>query len=51
MISPGKIGQAFTVTELYDETGAALESAPHPGEIFYCRVPFPVQEGDIIRAG
>ena len=49
IISPHKTGRQFTVTELYNEKGEALESAPHPSEIFYCRVPFEVSEGDIMR--
>ncbi len=50
IISPGKIGRGFKVTELYNEDGEAIESAPHPSMIFYARVPFEVKEGDIIRA-
>ena len=51
MISPRKIGRAFTVVELYDETGAPIESAPHPSMKFFARVPFAVSAGDIMRAG
>ena len=51
VISPGKIGRAFTVTELYSEKGEAIESAPHPGMVFFARVPFEVNGGDIMRAG
>ena len=50
LISPGKIGKGFTVTELYGANGAPLESAPHPSMIYWCRVPFEVKEGDILRA-
>ena len=39
------------ITELYDETGAPIESAPHPLMIFYARLPFAAAEGDILRAG
>ena len=49
IISPGKVGAAFTVTALYDENGAPIESAPHPGQKFFCRVPFAVKPGDIMR--
>ena len=49
MISPSKIGRGFDVTELYLPDGAATESAPHPSMIFWCRVPFEVKEGDIMR--
>ena len=51
VISPGCVGKGFTVTELYDEKGNAIESAPHPNMKFYVRVPFAVTEGDIMRSG
>lgn len=51
VISPGRIGRAFTVTELYSENGEPLESAPHPRMVFFTRVPFDVSGGDIMRAG
>ncbi|MBQ8311418.1 MAG: U32 family peptidase [Clostridia bacterium] len=50
MISPGKIGRGFAVQELYAPDGSALESTPHPSMIYWCRVPFDVCEGDIMRA-
>ena len=49
MISPSKIGNPLTVNELYLPNGNAVESAPHPSMIFWCRVPFEVREGDIMR--
>lgn len=51
VISPRRIGKPFEVTELYSVTGEAIESAPHPSMIFWCRVPFEVSEGDIMRSG
>lgn len=51
VISPGKIGRGFDVRELYAQDGTALSSAPHPSMIFWCRVPFEIREGDIMRAG
>ena len=51
IISPGKLGKAFTVTELYSEKGEAISSAPHPSMKFYVRVPFDVLSGDIMRSG
>ena len=51
VISPGKIGRAFTVTELYSEGGEPIESAPHPRMVFFVRIPFEVSGGDIMRAG
>ena len=50
IISPGKIGRGFDVTELYLPTGERLEGTPHPSMIYWCRVPFEVREGDIMRA-
>ncbi len=50
MISPGCVGRGFTVTELYSPEGEAIEAAPHPSMIYWCRVPFAVYEGDIMRA-
>ena len=50
LISPGKIGRALSVCELYGQDGEALESTPHPSMIYWCRVPFEVREGDILRA-
>jgi putative protease len=51
VISPGKIGVGFDVCELYAPDGTAIPSAPHPSMIFWCRVPFAIREGDIMRAG
>ena len=51
VISPNRIGRAFSVTELYGERGEEIPSAPHPGMKFFVRVPFDVTEGDIMRAG
>ncbi len=51
MISPGKLGREFAVTELFLPNGDEIESAPHPSMIFWARVPFEVFEGDIMRAG
>ncbi len=51
IISPSKIGRPFTVTELYSENGEPIESAPHPSQKFFIRVPFDVSAGDIVRSG
>lgn len=51
IISPNKLGRAFSVTELYAEDGTPIEAAPHPSQKFFTRVPFPVYAGDIIRSG
>lgn len=50
MISPGHIGRGFAVSELYAPDGQALDATPHPSMIYWCRVPFEVREGDIMRA-
>ena len=50
MISPGRIGRGFAVNELYLPTGERLEGTPHPSMIYWCRVPFEVRAGDIMRA-
>jgi len=50
VISPGYIGRALTVTELYDDKGEPIESAPHPFMRFWVRAPFEVKEGDIMRS-
>ncbi|MBQ7337045.1 MAG: U32 family peptidase [Clostridia bacterium] len=50
-LTPGEIGKAFTVTELYSEDGEPIPSAPHPHQRFFARIPFPVTPGDILRAG
>ena len=51
LLSPGRVGRAFRVEELLNEDGEPIEAAPHPSQIFYCRVPVEVQEGDILRSG
>ena len=49
LITPGRSGRAFTVTDLRDENGNPIESAPHPLMKYSCLVPFEVKEGDILR--
>ena len=51
IISPGSIGRAFRISELYTIEGEAIPAAPHPSMEFYLRVPFTVTPGDILRAG
>ena len=51
MISPNKLGRAFSVNEIYSQNGEPIESAPHPSQKFFLRVPFEVHAGDIIRSG
>ena len=49
ILSPGKTGRAFTVTDLFDADGTPIDSAPHPLMEFWLRVPFEVRDGDILR--
>ncbi|MBO5270250.1 MAG: U32 family peptidase [Clostridia bacterium] len=51
IISPGKKGRAFSISELYTIEGETISAAPHPSMEFYTRVPFEVTLGDIMRAG
>lgn len=50
LLSPGKVGQGFTVTEIYSESKEPLDSAPHPGMYVYVKIPFEVKSGDILRS-
>ena len=50
IISPGFIGRALNVSELYAENGDPIDAAPHPFMKFWVRVPFDVREGDIMRS-
>lgn len=50
LLSPGRLGVSVTIRELYDEQGTPIESAPHPYQKFFTRLPFPVSERDILRA-
>ena len=49
LLSPGTVGRAFTVSEMYGCDMTPIESAPHPGMKFYIKLPYPVKAGDIIR--
>ncbi len=51
LITPGKVGRAFSASTLSDAQGNALESAPHPSMYFRLKVPFAVKQGDILRLG
>ncbi len=50
ILTPGRCGRPFSVTELYAEDGTPIESAPHPKMLYFARVPFEVRPGDIMRA-
>ena len=51
IISPSEVGKALNITDLRDENGNVIESAPHPFMHFFVKVPFSVKIGDILRAG
>ena len=51
LLTPGKCGQPFSCTALYDEEHREIPATPHPSMVFYLPVPFPVAAGDIIRGG
>ena len=49
LLIPGQPGIGFRVEAIFDESGAPIASAPHPGMRFGIRVPRPVCEGDLLR--
>ena len=51
LITPGKVGRAFSASSLSDVQGRPIESAPHPSMYFKLKVPFSVRAGDILRLG
>ena len=51
IISPSQVGKSLNITDLRDESGNEIESAPHPFMHFFVKVPFSVKVGDILRAG
>ena len=51
IISPSQVGRALNISDLRDEKGEIIESAPHPFMHFFVKVPFDVKVGDILRAG
>jgi putative protease len=51
LVSPNKSGRRFTIPHdgLFDESGKAIESTPHPRMRFTINAPFEVKPGDILR--
>ena len=49
IIGPHKELRHFTVTDLKDADGQAIENAPHPQQVVSFKVPFEVAPNDIIR--
>ena len=50
LLSPGRLGRAFTVSDLKAESGEPIASTPHPMMRYRMPVPFAVSEGDILRS-
>lgn len=48
-LSPGSIGRPFLATEMRNEQGEPIESAPHPMMRFSVKAPFELKAGDIVR--
>ena len=51
LLTPGQVGQGFTLPALYDEAGVPIDAAPHPRQRFWARIPLTTHPGDILRAG
>ena len=51
LLTPGKCGVPLTLSDIRDENGDKIESAPHPYMRFSVKVPFPVLPGDVLRSG
>ncbi len=49
-LTPGRIGNALTVGEMWDESGEPIAATSHPYMSFYMKTPVVMKEGDIIRA-
>ena len=51
LLTPGMFGRGFEILSMTDDSGNAIESAPHPFMEFKIKLPFEGKEGDILRAG
>lgn len=49
LLSPGKFGRALKIDEITLPDGTPIESTPHPYMEFNVKLPFDVEEGDILR--
>ncbi|MBQ3379644.1 MAG: U32 family peptidase [Clostridia bacterium] len=49
ILTPGRTGEEFTVSEMYNENGETIEAAPHPTMALSLRIPFDVKAGDMLR--
>lgn len=50
LLTPGEVGKPLTIGELFDENMQPIIATPHPYMKFFMKTPFPVKEGDILRA-
>ena len=50
LLSPGNVGIPFTVEDIRDENGNAIEATSHPYMKFSIKAPFEIHDGDILRA-
>lgn len=50
IMSPGLLGRPFVASDLKNEKGEPISSAPHPQMRYSMSVPFEVHEGDILRS-
>ncbi len=48
-ITPGKCGQTFNFSAMFDEKMNPIESCPHPQQIFYIKTESELHAGDLIR--
>lgn len=51
LLTPGRVGQPFTLGTLWDEAGSEIDATPHPLMVYRTKVPFDVKPDDILRAG
>lgn len=51
LLTPGRVGRAVQSADMRDETGAAIDAAPHPLMKFSMHTSVSVRAGDILRAG
>ena len=49
ILAPRDVSRQFTVTEIINEAGESVTSAPHPKERLFIRCPEGLTEGDILR--
>ena len=49
ILSPGSLGESFIAREIIDNTGAAVNAASRPSEIYTMACDCPVEAGDLLR--